>query len=131
MNVNVRLVPIKNIKQHEQLLFKNLRKVKAQIIKTKLFKVPIIIDKKTLIVLDGHHRLNSCKQIGLNKIPCILVDYFNDSKIKVVSRRKNFIVNKKIVVERGLNNQLFPPKTTKHSIPYRVRNLKIPLLLLN
>lgn len=123
-------IPIKKIRQHEEIILQNLKKVKKQIKKANIFKTPIIVDKKTLIVLDGHHRLNSCKQLNLNKIPCILVDYLNDSKIKVVSRRKNILVNKKVVIERGLNDRLFPPKTTKHYIPYRITKLKIPLLFL-
>ena len=57
----------------------------------------------------------------------MLVDYIHDKKIRVVARRKEIPVNKKIVVAMGLSDKVFPHKTTKHLIPKRVKNLKIPI----
>lgn len=125
------LLTIDLLKQHEKTQNYRLKDLCKKIRKSEVFKEPIIVDKKSLVVLDGHHRLNSCLQLGLNKIPCLMVDYLNDSKIKVISRRKRFKINKNIVLKKGLSNQVFPYKTTKHYIPYRVKNLKIPLSLLN
>lgn len=85
------------------------------------------VDKNHLIVLDGHHRLNSCKQLGLSKIPCVFVDYLHDSKIRVTTRRKEYKITKEDVINMALSTKVFPNKTTKHYIPYRVRNLNIPL----
>ncbi len=121
---------IKKIRQHEDVDEDHLKELKDKISSERFFKEPIVIDENTLIVLDGHHRLNSCKQLGLKKIPCLLVDYENDNKIKVVGRRKNIPISKKIVVAMGLSGKVFPKKTTKHFIPGRVKNLKIPIKML-
>lgn len=123
----VSLIDLSKLREHEKFDKKHLFKIKLLIEKSGVFKEPIIVDKDNLVILDGHHRFNSCKQLGLTKIPCITVDYLNDQKIKVVTRRKNFKVNKETIINIGLSKKLFPAKTTKHYIPYRVKQLKIPL----
>jgi uncharacterized protein (DUF1015 family) len=122
-----KIVDIKNLKQHEEIDPVHLSKLKVIIKRANIFKEPIIVDNEYLIVLDGHHRLNICKQLGLSKIPCIFVDYLNDSKIRVTTRRKEYKITKGYVVDVALQSKVFPKKTTKHYIPYRVNNLKIPL----
>jgi len=123
-------IEIKKIKEHEAVDINHLEIIKKMINKSGFFKEPIIIDKKTFIVLDGHHRLNSCQELGLKKVPCLMVDYLGNNNIKVVSRRKNIFINKKRVIKMGLSGKVFPNKTTKHLIPGRVKNIKIPLELL-
>lgn len=123
----VSLIDLSKLKEHEKIDKNHLVKIKHLIENSGVFKEPIIVDKDNLVILDGHHRFNSCKQLGLTKIPCITVDYLYDQKIKVVTRRKEFNVNKKTVIEMGLSKKVFPAKTTKHYIPYRVKKLKIPI----
>jgi hypothetical protein len=43
---------------------------------------PIIVDKNSLVILDGHHRYYSAKALGIRKIPAILLDY-RDERIRV------------------------------------------------
>ena len=121
------LIALSKLKEHEKIDKNHLAKIKHLIEKSCVFKEPIIVDKDNLVILDGHHRFNSCKQLGLTKIPCITVDYFNDPKIKVVARRKEYIINKKIVIDMGLSKKVFPAKTTKHYVLYRLKKLKIPI----
>lgn len=123
----LRIIEIKNLKQHEEIDPKHLFELKALIESSTIFKEPIIVDKNHLIVLDGHHRLNSCKQLGLSKIPCVLVDYLHDSKIRVTTRRKEYKITKEVIINMALSAKVFPNKTTKHYIPYRLKNLNIPL----
>ena len=120
-------IEINKIKQHEAISTEHMKKIKEEISKAGIFSEPIIIDEKSLVVLDGHHRLNSCRQLGLKRIPCLLVKYLEDVRIKVKTRRQNILINKDIVVKMGLSGHVFPYKTTKHLIPGRVKNLKIPL----
>ncbi|KKP66277.1 MAG: ParB domain protein nuclease [Candidatus Roizmanbacteria bacterium GW2011_GWA2_35_19] len=123
-------IKISKIREHEAIDPNHLEKVKKMIFRSGFFKEPIVIDKKTLIVLDGHHRLNSCRKLGLKKIPCLLVNYLKDKKIRVIGRRDNIFVSKNKVIEMGLSGKVFPHKTTKHRIPNRIKSLKIPIKLL-
>lgn len=123
----ITLIKLNQLKQHEEVDKNHLAYLKKKIEKSGVFTEPIIVDKDNLVILDGHHRFNTCKKLGLKKIPCIRVDYVNDNKIKVITRRKDYYINKSEVINMGLSGKVFPAKTTKHFIPYRIKNLKIPL----
>lgn len=45
------------------------------------FKVPIVIDKEHVIIA-GHTRYKASKQLGLEKVPCIIADDLTDEQIK-------------------------------------------------
>lgn len=45
------------------------------------FKVPIVIDKKGVIVA-GHTRYKASKVLGLEEVPCIVADDLNEDQIK-------------------------------------------------
>lgn len=45
------------------------------------FKVPIIIDKKNVIIA-GHTRYEASKRLGLEEVPCIVADKLNEKQIK-------------------------------------------------
>jgi len=74
--------------------------------------------------LDGHHRVQAFKLLGIKKIPCFLVNYFSD-EIKLFNRRKNFNATKSGVVLRALDENLFPYKTTKHVLELFRINYKL------
>ncbi|WP_246263905.1 ParB N-terminal domain-containing protein [Metallosphaera tengchongensis] len=44
--------------------------------------IPILIDEKSLLVIDGHHRREAMMQLGFKRIPVYAVDY-QDSSITV------------------------------------------------
>jgi len=71
---------------------------------------PIVVDYKTAVVLDGHHRLRFLLRAGL-PAPVLLFDY------DVVDVN----VDKCEVVRRAYAGDLFPPKTTWHT--YRGRHI--------
>lgn len=64
------------------------------------FIEPIIIDKSTNLVLNGHHRLESCKRLKLKKIPCIVVDY--KYRVSVTTFLRNIEVDKKSLMKMKL-----------------------------
>jgi ParB-like chromosome segregation protein Spo0J len=45
------------------------------------FKVPIIIDKDNIIVA-GHTRYEAAKELGFDKVPCIIADDLTEEQIK-------------------------------------------------
>ena len=75
---------------------------------------PILVDSKTHVILDGHHRWWVCTQLGLEKVPCYLVDYLHDDTISVLPRRADIPVTKESVIAMGLSGNVYPHKTTKH-----------------
>lgn len=109
-----KLIKIKQLKQHEKIITKHFNELKEQITQNN-YIIPIIVDSKNNIILDGHHRYNVLKSLGYEKIPAYLIDY-DSNEIKVSSWRTNINVNKTEVVERGNSGELYPPKTSRHTI---------------
>lgn len=79
---------------------------------------PLIVDKVTGAILDGHHRFAIAAKLDLKRIPVICVDYLADERITVDiwpgSDRET--LSKQEVLEMSLSGDLFPAKTSRHTI---------------
>lgn len=117
---NIKLIKIDKLVCHEKINKKRLDKLLVRIQKDQKLRKPIVVDEKTLMILDGHHRYSVFKELGYKKIPCLLVNYL-DSGVKLSFRRK--YIKDKILKEAVLNmvknKKLFPYKTTKHILSKR------------
>jgi hypothetical protein len=71
----------------------------------------IIIDSVTNIIIDGHHRYDALKKMGVTSIQVTAIDYLNYPGITVHPTEP---ITKEMVINMGLSNLNFPPKTTKH-----------------
>jgi len=78
-----------------------------------MFRVPILAEGKYGVILDGHHRVEALRRMGLEFVPVYVVDYSSDD-ILVFPRKKEIPVSKSEVIRRALSGNLFPHKTTKH-----------------
>ena len=112
------LVRVDELLPHEEIKPKNLEKMIKWVEKRGGFFEPLLVDKKTRTILDGHHRYNSALHFGLEKIPGIEVDYLDDDSIQVMAwpGKENMTVTKQSVLSTAKSGNLFPPKTSKHSI---------------
>ncbi|MBU1091313.1 ParB N-terminal domain-containing protein [Patescibacteria group bacterium] len=114
MNFQLKIIEISSLLPHEEIDLDHFPKLLEEVKKNK-FVVPVVADKKTLVILDGHHRFTIMKTLGFKVMPAYLVNY-NDTNIKVTPRRKEYVVTKKEIIQRGLTGNLYPYKTTKHII---------------
>lgn len=129
------IVSLNELKEHEEVEPVYLEKLKNQIHRDGVQKRPIIVDKKTKIILDGHFRFNSLKQLGCSKIAAYFVDY-SSPEILVQAWRDGEVVTKEDVLFAGLTGKKLPPKTSKHMLDLSndkihiskiVKKVKIPL----
>lgn len=70
------------LKPHEALDPLELELFVKSINEKGVFYKPMLVDKTSFVILDGHHRWVGLKEMGVKKIPCILLDYF-DGEIKL------------------------------------------------
>ena len=120
---------IKNnlLKQHEKIRKNHLNQLFEQIQKDGFISDPIVADKNTMVILDGHHRFNAIKLFGLTSSPVYLVNY-KSKKIKVTSWRKGGEkITKQLVMKAGLSGNLLRPKTSRHFIPEKPIGIKTSL----
>jgi|APSaa5957512576_1039674.scaffolds.fasta_scaffold07062_2 hypothetical protein len=93
---------------------KRVEWLKDKIIDEGLWTVPLKLDKENFLVMDGQHRMEVAKSIGLIYIPCVLYSY---DEVKVWSLRDNHKVDKDSIIKRALSGDIYPYKTAKHSFP--------------
>ena len=91
--------------------------------------VAIAIDSLTYGIMDGHHRLNAAKHIGLKRIPCIVMDYENGG-VRVFSWRDNITCSASTIRLMVRNSARYPMKTTRHLFNPSIEEIKVPLGLL-
>lgn len=78
----VKILPIERLYPHEELDLVALGRIEDSM-SMGIFTNPIIVDRKTHVVLDGMHRFELIKRLGYKYVPCQLVDYFsNDIEVK-------------------------------------------------
>ena len=115
---DVQLVPVSWLKPHEEIKPRNRDKLLDMTKRWKGYTKPLLVDSVTGAILDGHHRFSIAIVLGLKRVPAIVLDYLNDENITVsVWPGCGFEnLSKEQVIEMSLSNNLFPAKTSKHTI---------------
>jgi hypothetical protein len=115
------LVPIDELKPHEKGSPLYLELLKREILKDGALKYPIIADEKTHVILDGMHRWLVLKSLGYTLIPVMLVDAFQNPKVRVGTRRIHRYISDseekmtgEKVISAGLSGCLMKPRSTRH-----------------
>ena len=114
---DVVIVDVKWLKPHEEIKVKARDKLLDMTKRWGGFTKPVLVDSITGSLLDGHHRLSVAKELGLSKIPAICLDYLSSEEIILELWPNNTYesITKSMVIEMCESNDLFPPKTTKHT----------------
>ena len=114
---DVVIVDVKWLKPHEEIKTKARDKLLDMTKRWGGFTKPVLVDSITGSLLDGHHRLSVAKELGLSKIPAICLDYLSSDEIILELWPNNSYesITKSTVIEMCESNDLFPPKTTKHT----------------
>ncbi len=122
------IVSKNDLKPHEQINRSRIVELFSEITTDGVLKHPVIVDKNSLVVLDGHHRVTVLAKLGCIFVPACLVDYHNES-IQVVSWRDHaqHTITKQSVLMAGITGRLFPPKTSRHIWPWRLNPRPVPL----
>lgn len=79
LELKITLVEVDKLHIHEEIIPKILSSLVEKIKNDGVWTDPIIVDEKTMIVLDGVHRVAAAEKLGFKYIPVCLVDYDNPS----------------------------------------------------
>lgn len=120
MKMNITYVDIACLVEHEHVDHKRLEVVRAKLLTEGVIRRPVIVDKATNIILDGHHRVRALQELGIRHAPVAYVRY-QDKRVRVYLRRKDILMKiiKKYVVEMAMRHKVCPSKTTRHLIHNR------------
>ena len=95
------------------------------------WRFPLLVERTSLVIMDGHHRHEFALRHELYWVPCFMLDY---SQVILESRLPTVHVSPSEVILRGLQGRLYPPKTTKHTLrhPLDFRcDIALPELLIS
>ena len=127
--MKVELVPVETLLPHEQVEDKQVDKLERMTLRWKAYTKPLLVDRKTGTILDGHHRAEVAQRMELQCLPCVLVDYLGDDRVTLTvwPNCGRDTLEKKEVVEAALAGELFPPKTSRHLLSDHLPPISIPL----
>lgn len=113
-NVTIEKVLVEGLRHIEGYSSKRVRWLTRKIQKEGVWKIPIALDEQYDLVLDGQHRMEVAKELGLKWVPAVRYNY---ASIKISSLRANYSFDWEIVTERALAGNIYPYKTVKHFFP--------------
>lgn len=109
----IKLINTSTLKAHEKTDPNRVTGLQKSIASVGI-KYPVVADKETNIILDGHHRHKAFTNLSIKNIPVYYVDYFDDKII--LDSWKNKKLTKQDVINKVNSGKLFPIKTTKHML---------------
>jgi hypothetical protein len=104
----IELIPTERILPNEEQDETRLLEVLNSIAHSGRWTAPIVLERASLAVMDGHHRLAAARRLSL---PRVLLDY---GQVVVEARRPEFQVDGEQIVARSRARALYPPKTMRH-----------------
>ena len=122
----VEFVATELLRPNECTSQKGILQLRDKVLSEGLWKTPILVETNSFSILDGHHRTEVAKLLGLTKVPVVLVDY-SDSRLFLSARRDDVLVSPEEVIRRSKTGDFFPWKTTKHVFEPRRSRTSIPL----
>ena len=122
------LVETVSLRDHEEVIPDNLE-IRTSKLLSKGFYKPIIVDRGSMMILDGHHKWIAAKSLGLARVPVVMVDYLVDEGVlvDVWPDCGKESITKTEVLEMGVSGDVFPPKTSRHTLPFKIPSIRIPL----
>jgi hypothetical protein len=93
------LIDILRLRDHEEVDPFRFKELMKEMIDDGFQRDPIIVDEKSGVVLDGHHRRNILKTLGYSKIASYQVQYVEDDKIRVKTWYLVVVDSKKRLIE--------------------------------
>ena len=130
--MDVELVPIAWLRPHEQVKPRNVDTLHEMTLRWSAYTKPLLVDRESGTILDGHHRHQVGIRIGLSRLPVIKVDYLEDESIELDIWPASTLesLTKQQVIDMALSENVFPPKTSRHRFSDHLPPIAVPLDLL-
>ena len=115
---------------HEEVRPERVDEILAKIRRRNFFHKPILVDRDTWTILDGHHKWTAACALGLRRVPVVAIDYLRDGRIRVEPGEgiEATAMSKEGILLAALRSKRFPPKSSRHILPSPLPRLKIPIV---
>ena len=122
-------MPVEVLKPHEQVIQKKVTQLEKMTMRWNAYTKPLLVDGATGTILDGHHRFEIAKRLGLQCLPCVVVDYLEDDSIALMlwPNSDREVITKQDVIDAGMSGDLMSPKTRRHLLSDDLPPISVPL----
>ena len=107
-------LPVERLRHIEGFSKRRVEWLMGKMLKEGVWTKPVAVDDAHDLVLDGQHRMEAAKRLGLKWVPAIRYVY---ADVEVWSLRPQHEFDWKQVTERALADKPYPYKTVKHRFP--------------
>ena len=115
MKMQIEMIEIDRLKHIEGFSKKRVQWLKGKIVREGIWNKPVALDSEHGLVLDGQHRMEVARALGLKLIPAVKYQY---ATVRVWSLRPGkYDFTWETVVQRALAGDIYPYKTVKHEFP--------------
>ncbi len=125
--LHVRFLDPLRLRPHEHHDASHAAALAESIRETGIWRVPVAVERGSLTVMDGHHRLAAALALRLARIPVLLLGY---EDVPVTATRDGHRVTPEAIVSRARSGHLYPPKTTHHVFPTALPACHVSLCVL-
>lgn len=85
--------------------------LKNKITSEGIWTMPLCVEKTKNLLMDGHHRFEVAKELGLKFVP---VEMYGYEEVEVYSLRDDRVVTAQQIFENHKQGVIYPYKTAKH-----------------
>lgn len=130
-HMKLTLIDITTLRAHERVNKRRVARVQKRLQKDHVVYRPILVDRDSLVILDGHHRVAALHAMGCKRVPAYLIRY-GGTNVRVYLRRTSLLMGfiKRGVVEMAMQHRVFPSKTTRHVLAKKPHMQAVPLAAL-
>ena len=122
-SVRFEVLEIGKLHGHERIRPGLLEELTRQIRRDGYLRRPILVADRDFVILDGHHRFEAIRALGAQRIPAYVVDYLSDVvQLSTWPDAVVSVVTKEDVIRRGRTGDLFPPKTSRHTLTIQLED---------
>lgn len=127
--LSVKLLSLNSLRPTENHDTHRVSALEKDIINIGVWKVPLLIEENKFAIMDGHHRFQVAKNIGLQRIPCLVIGYDNPF-LRLSSGKVGVKISPECIINAGLTGNLLPYKSTVHILELNLLQIKVPIELL-
>ncbi len=119
------LVRVADLRPHEQIFAERIPALRRRIVAAGAWEVPILVERSSGAIMDGHHRWTVARDLGLALVPAVILDYA-DPRLSLGSWTDRVFTPADIIAA-ALSGRLMPQKSTRHRLNPSVPLVDVPL----
>ena len=122
---DVRTLDIARLRPTEEVDAAHVRRIAEEMRKEGVQRRPILVERMSLAILDGHHRFHAVEALGLPAINAVLIEY-GDPRLTLSSWGET-AYGREDVLAAAASGVLLPKKSTRHILDPPAPDAPIPL----